>query len=181
MKQVIQLSVLVALFCMACNTNTAQKEEKELTPAEKVYRDSVSRIAQKHVADSLKKANPLLILPPDSMYTGEYTDKYPNGIIKFKGFFRFGKRHGQWMSFYPTGLLWSEMHYDKGLREGPNMVYYEDEKPRYTGFYKNDVQDSIWRYYDSTGVMIKKIQFYSNMHRPKELPLEKSFISTEKH
>lgn len=172
MKRIIQLSALVMLFCMACNNNTRQKEEeKELTQDEKMALDSISRAGQKNKADSLKKKNPLLILPPDSMYSGDYTDKYPSGITKFKGFFRFGQRHGQWMSFYPTGLVWSEMHYDKGLRHGPNMAYYMDGKPRYTGFYKNDMQDSTWCYYDSLGTLLRKVQF-AGKKAPKELPLK---------
>ena len=62
------------------------------------------------------------------------------------------------MSFYPTGLAWSEMHYDKGLRHGPNMAYYENGKMRYSGFYKNDKKDSIWIYYDSSGKEVEKLQ-----------------------
>src|SRR4051812_44564032 len=112
MKHVIFFSSLFLLLSLACHNAAVQKEEEQLTPAERVRRDSLSRAEQRVWADSIKKTNPLLIVPPDSMYTGDYTDKYPSGITKFKGFFRFGERHGQWMSFYPNGLLWSEMHYD---------------------------------------------------------------------
>ncbi|MGZ3900598.1 MAG: toxin-antitoxin system YwqK family antitoxin [Bacteroidia bacterium] len=133
--------------------------EKKLTDAEIAIRDSISKVEQRKKVDSLKKKNPLLIMPPDSNYTGDYTDKYPGGIIKFKGFFRFGKRHGQWMSFYPTGLLWSEMHYDKGLRHGPNIAYYEGGGKRYEGVYKNDERDSVWCYYDSIGNVAEKVLF----------------------
>jgi MORN repeat protein len=159
MKQVIYLSVFFLLLGAACTTSAPEKKEVELTPAEQIQRDSLSRVAQKHQADSMKKLNPLLIMPPDSMYSGDYTDKYEGGITKFKGFFRFGKRHGQWMSFYPNGLVWSEMHYDKGLREGPNMTYYADGKPRYIGFYKNDRKDSTWAFYDSLGILLEKVVY----------------------
>src|SRR4051812_15227410 len=81
------------------------------TETNEAVNDSISRAQQNAHNDSLKKKNPLLIVPPDSTYTGDYTDKYPNGIIKFRGQFRFGERHGQWMSFFPDGKLWSEMHY----------------------------------------------------------------------
>jgi hypothetical protein len=169
MRNVYQLLMaLLFIFIAACNTSVT--EQKIVSPEEKANLDSLSKVAQKLKVDSLKKQNPLLILPPDSVYTGDYTDKYSNGIIKFKGFFRFGKRHGQWMSFYPTGLLWSEMHYDKGIRQGPNLTYFENGKLRYTGFYKNDKQDSIWVYYDSIGKIAEKVVF-KNDKIVKRLPL----------
>lgn len=130
-------------------------EEKPLTEAEKATADSLSKVRQRRKADSLKKLNPLLILPPDSDYTGEYIDKYPDGIIKFKGFFRFGERHGQWIAFYTNGLPWSEHNYDKGKKHGPNIVYFENGKIRYSGFYKNDKRDSTWLFYDTLGNVLK--------------------------
>ena len=167
-KLIYTLSTFLFLFLYAC-TNTPA--EKELSADEKRIQDSVSRLEQKLTVDSLKKKNPLLIMPPDSIYNGDYTDKYPTGITKFKGFFRFGKRHGQWMSFYPSGLAWSEMHYDKGLRQGPNITYFENGKVRYNGFYKLDKQDSVWCYYDTLGKLAEKVLF-KNDRIIKKLPLQ---------
>ncbi|MDO9000124.1 MAG: hypothetical protein Q7W45_10195 [Bacteroidota bacterium] len=152
----IILSVFIS-FLFSCKNDT--KTETPETEHKTAVADSISKLQQKIVVDSLKKKNPLLILPPDSNYTGEYVDKYGNGIIKFKGNFRFGKRHGQWMSFYPNGLAWSELHYDKGLREGPNLTYFENGKLRYSGYYKNDMRDSIWLYYDTIGKVAEKVLF----------------------
>lgn len=158
------------ITCIVLTLAACGGHETEISPEEQLRRDSLSKITQRRHNDSLKRLNPLLILPPDSSYSGDYIDKYPNGIIKFKGYFRLGQRHGQWMSFYPNGLLWSEMHFDKGLRHGPNLTYFENGQPRYTGFYKNDKRDSTWCYYDSTGKMAHKVIFKND--RPlRELPL----------
>lgn len=142
----------------ACNPNSTNETEP-ISAEEQLVRDSLSKLAQRKKADSLKKTNPLLILPPDSTYSGEYTDRYPSGVIKFKGYYRIGEKHGQWLSFYPNGMMWSELHFDKGLRHGPNITYFENGKMRYNGFYKNDVRDSVWNYYDSTGKMAQKVLF----------------------
>lgn len=166
-KNFITVFSVAALF-FACNETP---KTKEVTEHEKQVQDSLSKLEQKRRGDSLKQKNPLLIIPPDSNYTGDYVDKYETGIVKFKGFFRFGKRHGQWMSFYPSGLAWSEMHYDKGLREGPNIAYYNGGGKRYEGFYKNDMRDSTWCYYDSIGKMIEKVEFKNNKI-VKNLPLK---------
>ena len=167
MKYFCYLLVLLTFFVTSCKTNSA---EEDLTPEQLRVRDSISKAKQREHADSLKKTNPLLIVPPDSNYTGSYIDKYPSGVIKFRGFFRQGKRHGQWMSFYPNGFQWSEMNYDKGLRNGPNMTFNIDGKPNYTGFYKNDKKDSVWCFYDSTGRPLRKV-LYSRNRLVKDLPM----------
>jgi hypothetical protein len=151
----ILISGCLAFMLASCETENA----KETSEKEKAVIDSIGKVAQKRKVDSLKRINPLLILPPDSAYTGEYVDKYPNGIILYKGFFRFGQRHGQWISFYQNGMPWSEQSYNKGLREGANVVYFENAKVRYKGYYKKDKRDSIWMFYDSTGKLMKTITY----------------------
>jgi hypothetical protein len=154
MVKKIALLFLVSYVVFSC-----QRGEEVLSEAEKERRDSISRVGQKRKADSLKKLNPLLILPPDSEYTGDYLDKYPDGIVKYRGFFRFGKRHGQWVAFFGNGNPWSEQNYDKGLRNGPNIVYYENGSMRYSGFYKNDKRDSVWVFYDTLGKALKQVVY----------------------
>jgi antitoxin component YwqK of YwqJK toxin-antitoxin module len=159
-KNTLFLLPLLILFAWSC-TNKNQ-EEVTLSREEQKIKDSLSLISQKAKVDSLKKLNPLLILPPDSNYSGDYIDKYANGIVKFRGTFRFGERHGQWFSFYPNGTMWSELHFDKGLRHGPNNTFFENGKPRYTGFYKDDLVDSTWTYYDSTGIKVEVLNYKNN-------------------
>jgi len=155
--------LFAALFiALLWSCSNEKKEEPPLSREEQRIKDSLSLIIQKARVDSLKKRNPLLILPPDSNYSGDYIDKYDNGIVKFRGTFRFGERHGQWFSFYPNGILWSELHFDKGLRNGPNNTFFENGKPRYTGFYKDDLVDSTWTYYDSTGTKVEVLNYKNN-------------------
>lgn len=149
--------IAASLLLAACQTDNTIN--KQLSNAEKARIDSISKASQKRVGDSLKKLNPLLILPPDSEYTGDYEDRYKNGLVKFKGQYRFGKRHGMWLSFFDNGLKWSELEYDKGNRNGINIVYYTNGKPRYKGFYKNDLRDSVWQFYDTTGTQTQTIRF----------------------
>jgi hypothetical protein len=152
-KKVVVFTIL-GLMIYSC-----QNGEEKLSEADQIISDSLSKMSQKRRADSLKSLNPLLILPPDSEYTGDYIDKYSHGIVKYRGYFRFGKRHGQWIAFYGNGLPWSEQHYDKGIKSGANIVYYENAKVRYKGYYKNDVRDSVWSFYDSTGKLMKTLVY----------------------
>ena len=132
----------LALLISSCNNNTTENSEK-------VNKDSLNKVAASNkLANELSK---YLIVPPDSDYTGDYVDKYPNGIIKFNGFFRFGKRHGQWMAFYENGIKWSECFYDKGKKNGSTMVYHPNGNLYYSGWYKQDEKDSLWFFYDDKG------------------------------
>jgi hypothetical protein len=151
--RLLALSIVV-FFAYSCKHDT-----EKLSDEEQVKVDSLSKANQKRRGDSLKRLNPLLILPPDSEYTGDYIDKYPSGVVKYRGYFRFGERHGQWVAFYNNGLPWSEQHYNKGKKEGPNIVYYENSKLRYSGYYKDDKRDSLWQFYDTSGKVLKTIMY----------------------
>jgi antitoxin component YwqK of YwqJK toxin-antitoxin module len=165
MKKFFAYAILLLIMLNACT-----EPAHELTEAEKREKDSVSKVMQKRKVDSIKGTNPLYIAPPDSDYTGDYVDKYRSGLIKFKGFYRFGERHGAWMSFYPNGIIWSECHYDKGLKHGPISTYFQNGQKRFEGFYKNDLQDSLWIYYDSTGKVLSKI-IYKEDRVSRRLPV----------
>ena len=155
MKKTIFIISGFIILGTACNN----KESAEALEIKKTISDSSSKAEQRRKGDSMKRENPLLIIPPDSTYTGDYVDKYGNGVIKFKGLFRFGQRHGLWMSFYPNGNMWSELYFDKGLKHGYNAAYYKNGKKRYEGVFKNNKQDSIWCYYDTSGVLAERVLY----------------------
>ncbi len=143
---VISLAALMSFTFCACHTGASNDAQAK--------------------ADSLKAAQPEVpkkntdfIQPPDTDYSGDYTDRYKNGVIKFTGFFRFGKRHGQWMAFYINGEKWSECFYDKGLKHGASRVYFPNGVPQFTGWYKNDLKDSVWTFYDTLG-KVTDVKYY---------------------
>jgi antitoxin component YwqK of YwqJK toxin-antitoxin module len=153
MTKFIFYSTVLSFLIISCGPNTEEK---------KVLAQKNDSIAAKKVKDSLieqKKKNPLIIIEPDSTYSGDFLDRYDNGIVKYRGYYRFGKRHGQWLSFYSNGYQWSEMFYDKGEMNGSSTTYYENGKMRYKGFYKNNLRDSTWEFYDTTGVLIQTVKF----------------------
>ena len=110
-------------------------------------------------ADSLKlelskKENQIgVFTPPDSNYTGDYFEKYSTGIVKVRGYYRFGKKSGKWMYFYPNGILWSEAFFKDDKMDGESNVYHPNGELFYSGYYKMDVADSVWNFFDSTGTL----------------------------
>lgn len=135
--------VSLAFLFSNCQGNAAD--------AEKAKQDSLKTLSKSDSSKIAQELNKYLITPPDPDYTGDYIDKYPNGVIKFTGFFRFGKRHGQWIAFYENGIKWSECFYDKGLKHGSTQVFYPNGNLTYSGWYKQDQKDSLWFWYDEKG------------------------------
>ena len=139
-KNFLFIASISLCLLVACTSKT--KEEKAVMTAEDSANQQIKSQIDKIVDD---------LAPPDSDYTGELFQKYETGMVKTKGFFRFGKRHGQWFYFYPNGFIWSEAMYDNGKMNGHAKVYYENGKVYYEGDYKHDVTIGTWRYYDTTG------------------------------
>ncbi len=111
--------------------------------------------------DSLAKINGSKnpIEAPDTSYTGDFIEKYPNGIIKYSGYFRFGKRHGLWRSFYENGELWSECYYHEGFKNGSYKINTTQGITKIKGWHKNNLKDSLWFFYDDSGKLLQKTAF----------------------
>lgn len=147
-KKILLPFFILSLFLVQCKNEQTSVDEQERLKA-----------IEKENTQEVKANNEYFIAPPDTDYTGDYMDRYPNGIIKFNGFFRFGKRHGQWMAFYENGIKWSECFYDKGNRHGASTVFYPNGKVHYKGWFKNDLRDSLWFFYDEEGKEVDRRAF----------------------
>ncbi len=145
--------LIVSIFSCTSNQQAHNTDADEL-----IIKDSIQNKKENHSANENSVA--YFIEPlKDSTYTGDAEEHYPNGIVKYKGFYRFGKRHGEWLYFYPNGNLWSQSIYNRGKLNGESNVYYPNGKLHYTAYYKNDSKDSVWTYYDSTGT-VKMMEYY---------------------
>ena len=157
MKKIIALLViLISLSVLFSNCKNSEKEALE-----KMRKDSVLNASKNLSAPA--EYSKYAINPPDPDYTGDYIDKYPNGVIKFTGFFRFGQRHGEWMAFFETGIKWSDCFYDKGKKHGATMVFHPNGNLLYSGWYKNDMRDSLWFWYDDKGKEIDRRAFKNDI------------------
>lgn len=147
MKLIIILSLCFNFIFLFDSCTSNQKDLAE----NKSNNDSTVTI------DLNKEENKIgVFTPPDSNYTGDYFEKYESGVIKVRGGFRFGKKSGKWMYFYPDGKLWSEAYFHLDKMNGESNVYYPSGKLMYNGFYEMDVADSVWMFYDTTGKMVEK-------------------------
>lgn len=144
----IAIGIFTILFFIACTSNNNQATQR-------MKEDSI-KVAQSDSAKIAKALNKFLIEPPDPDYSGDYISKYPNGVIKFSGFFRFGQRHGEWLAFFDNGKIWSNCFYDKGEKHGATLVYHPNGQLFYSGWYKHDQKDSLWIFYDEKGKELER-------------------------
>ncbi len=82
---------------------------------------------------------------------------HDNGVVEKKGKSIDGKRHGKWESFYPNGYKWSEVNYRDGLKWGETMTFYPNGMMKWQGQYASDERVGLWIFYDTTGVILKKV------------------------
>lgn len=82
---------------------------------------------------------------------------YPDGALKIVGMKRGDKRIGEWESYYANGYKWSEVNYLNGYRSGPTVTYYQNGMMRYEGAYSNGNRSGLWLFYDTTGVLLERI------------------------
>ncbi|MHB8261057.1 MAG: toxin-antitoxin system YwqK family antitoxin [Bacteroidia bacterium] len=150
-KKHLLIAFIITILVNACTSN-----QKKDTTNKKAVQDSISKQIQSQLDKIVDD-----LAPPDTDYTGEFFQKYETGVIKTKGFFRFGKRHGQWFYFYPKGFIWSEAFYDNGKMNGHSKVYSENGKPYAEGEYRQDLSVGLWRYYDTSGAVIKEVTYDS--------------------
>lgn len=136
--------IAFAIYLGSCSSGTNEKTENNPATEKPVSIDT----SMKGLTGVIEKNPPVM--------NGDYVSKYPNGIIKMKGFYINGKREGQWTSFFGNGEKQSEGFFKNGLRDGRALVYYENGQVYYEGFYRNGKTVGKLIFYDMQGKKIKE-------------------------
>jgi hypothetical protein len=76
------------------------------------------------------------------------------------GWFRDGKRQGDWFSWYENGVLWSSGRYENGLRQGKSEVFYDSGNVRIQQEYKNGKPHGTWVFYDEKMNKILEVDYH---------------------
>ena len=64
-------------------------------------------------------------------------------------------KHGDWISYYPDGVKWSQDTYDKGVQNGVYMTWHPNGTPYISGHHTEGAMTGVWTIQDSTGVVVK--------------------------
>ncbi|MEK6614511.1 MAG: hypothetical protein AABZ32_00135 [Bacteroidota bacterium] len=142
-KFIIYGLLFTACCLTSCSSGTDEKKKEEATEK------TVSVDTSLHGLVGVIEKNP-------PVQQGDYSVKYPSGIVKIRGYYINGKRNGQWTSFFENGNMQSEGFFKDGLRDGKAVVYYENRKVYYEGSYKDGKEVGHWAFYDTSGVKINE-------------------------
>lgn len=134
----ILLITLIALFASSCT----QKKVVEAT-----YENGEPRIVKYY-----DKKSGELVLNREIVF-------YENQQKKMEGTFKKEQRDGMWKAWYENGTIWSEGEYKDGKRNGLGISYHENGKKYIEGMYSEDARVGVWHFYDTTGVLIKEVNF----------------------
>lgn len=83
----------------------------------------------------------------DSIWNGDYIEKYPNGLTKKRGYISGGLASGEWLTFYEDGKPWSRGYYHNGIRTGYGVSWYHDGQKSSEGYYNHGKQVGVWSYW----------------------------------
>ncbi|MCG8575644.1 MAG: hypothetical protein MI810_12225 [Flavobacteriales bacterium] len=91
---------------------------------------------------------------------GDHREYHPNGELKIEGQYDDnGLRTGLWISYYDTGIKWSESYYVAGKKDGHNLSFFPNGKVRYLGEYNDDQKIGEWKFYDEEGNLTQTENF----------------------
>ena len=135
MKKILFIA-LIAAFAFGCS-------EKKVV--ESTYENGNPRVEKFY-----HKKGGELVLEREIVY-------YENKQKKMDGTFREDQRDGKWKAWYENGNLWSEGEYKDGKRNGPGIAYHENGKKYIEGMYRDDSRVGPWKFYDTTGVLLKEV------------------------
>ena len=85
---------------------------------------------------------------------GKFESYYPNGKLLMSGYIKNNRNVGEWKYYYDNGTTESTGLFDNDKPTGKWLWYYRDSSLRQSGYYTAGLRDSIWKTYDTTGVLI---------------------------
>jgi antitoxin component YwqK of YwqJK toxin-antitoxin module len=95
---------------------------------------------------------------------------YQNKQVKMDGKFKDEEREGLWKAWYENGNLWSEGEYKAGKRNGPGVAYHPNGKKYIEGMYRDDARVGAWKFYDTTGLLTREVNFDLVPQMPEKEP-----------
>lgn len=137
MKKLLVITLMV-VFATGC----AQKKVVEST-----YENGEPKVIKYY-----SKKSGGLILNKEEIF-------YENRQKKMEGPYKNDLRDGTWKAWYENGTIWSEGVYKNGKRDGLGIAYHQNGQKYIEGMYREDMRVGVWRFYDTTGVLIKEVNF----------------------
>ncbi|MDA9775676.1 hypothetical protein N9B59_00600 [Flavobacteriales bacterium] len=73
------------------------------------------------------------------------------------------KKHGEWISYYPSGNLMAKRNFSYGLPKGKQLVYYDTRKVLMKYNYENGMLNGDFIRFDEKGKLLEKGTFKDDL------------------
>ncbi len=93
------------------------------------------------------------------LYTGEYTSRYENGIVKMTAKISEGKKEGIVQVYFDNGQLNEIRSYKNNLMDGTWEMYNIYKIKVSVANYKNGLKHGKWYIYDDTGTLLYDMEY----------------------
>jgi len=95
----------------------------------------------------------------DGKSNGLWMEWYPNGVLRYRAYWKNSLGNGKWEYFYPNGQLRSESFYIDDIAQGLYKSYYENGQLKSDVVYLNGKKDGIELTYDLNGLLLSRKRY----------------------
>lgn len=96
---------------------------------------------------------------------GLWLEWYPNGILRYRAYWKNSLGNGRWEYFYPNGQLRSESFYINDIAQGIFKNYYKNGQLKTDATYINGKKDGIELIYDVNGVVLSRKRYENGIQQ----------------
>ena len=148
------LSCFISLLTFSV---TAQiKETAPIATEASINHSSYTGIISERYANG---APSLLKTLLDGKANGLWLEWFPNGVLRYRAYWKNDLGHGKWEYFYPNGNLKNESFYIDDVAQGIYRSYFENGQLEYDGTYLDGRKHGIAYTYDINGSLVSRERF----------------------
>lgn len=100
----------------------------------------------------------------DGHKTGYWKKTNEEGMLLYEGHFENDVPVGEFTYYYPDGIVKAKTEFFSNGARAMTITYHHSGKKMSEGIYVNKEKDSLWRYYDSEGILLKE-EFYKDQQK----------------
>ncbi|WP_299212825.1 hypothetical protein [uncultured Dokdonia sp.] len=95
---------------------------------------------------------------------GLWLEWYPNGVLRYRAYWKNSLGNGRWEYFYPNGQLRSESFYINDITQGIYKSYHENGQLKYDATYIDGKKEGLEFTYDVNGVTLSRKRYEKGIH-----------------
>lgn len=145
--------LIISTLLFSCSSEKKEEEKKEDIEKEK---KELNDPELQNMMNQLNEDN------EENLADGFHELKYPNGKLKTTGTVANGKKEGNWIYYYESGVKWSECNFQGGVAHGKVVSYFPNGQVYYIGYFTGGTKSGVWQFYEMDGKLQKEVDMTKN-------------------